>query len=113
MTTGTRQEPDILIPDVTGEVLQHLAELREMQKKAQERRAPDAVGKTSEKVNQYDIVKDIEDKLAEVTIGQLLKDNPKYRKQVLDSVQIRRRRRLPTTFADVRFTEVEDWGAQR
>jgi hypothetical protein len=37
-------------------------------------------------------MQDIEKRLVEVTIGQLLKDSPKYRKQVLDAVKNRRER---------------------
>ena len=59
----------------------------------------------------YNIMQDIQKRLAGVTIGQLLKDSPKYRKQVMDAVKIRRRKKLPSTIADVRLTEVEDWGA--
>ncbi len=61
----------------------------------------------------YNIMKDIEKRLADVTIGQLLKDSPAYRKQVLDAVKLRRRKRLPSTIHDVRYTEIEDWGHLR
>ena len=29
----------------------------------------------------------------------------------MDAVKIRRKRKLPATISDVRYTEVEDWGA--
>ncbi|CAM6102374.1 unnamed protein product [Calypogeia fissa] len=56
-------------------------------------------------------MQDIEKRLAEVTIGQLLRDNPKYPKQVMDALKTKRKKRLPPTISEVRYTEVEDWGA--
>ena len=103
------------LPDVTEEVLEHLAELQgSAEKKIPEKSTllvKSSLTAAARREIHYDIMQDIQKRLAEVTIGQLLKDSPKYRKQVLDAVKTRRRRRLPSTVTDVRYTEVEDWGA--
>jgi hypothetical protein len=57
-------------------------------------------------------MEDIEKRVSKATIGQLLKDNPKYRKVLADSLKTKRKRRLPKTFSDVKLIEEdEDWGA--
>jgi hypothetical protein len=57
-------------------------------------------------------MEDIEKRVSEATIGQLLKDNPKYRKVLADSLKMKRKRRFPKTFSDVKLIEEdEDWGA--
>lgn len=45
------------------------------------------------KVDEYDILRDIQAQLANVTIGQLLHDNPNYQKQVKSGL-IRARKRM-------------------
>jgi hypothetical protein len=103
------------LPDVSEEVLELLVELQGRRPGAKPSRttvlvSPELSSKARRDLH-YNTMQDIKKRLAEVTIGQLLKDSPNYRKQVLDVVRNRRRRRLPPTITDVRFTKVEDWGA--
>jgi Retrotransposon gag protein/Zinc knuckle len=111
----THPVDEFQLPDVSEEVLDHLVELQGKKPGSRSTRttvlvSPELSAKARRDLH-YNIMQDIEKRLAEVTIGQLLRDSPKYRKQVLDAVRNRRRRRLPPTITDVRFTEVEDWGA--
>ena len=57
---------------------------------------------TAQRNLHYDIMEDIEKRMSEATIGQLLNDNPKYRKALANSLKVKRRR-LPTTFIDVKL----------
>src|SRR5450759_4665054 len=112
---GENRIPSGVLPDVTEEVLEHLVELRAKEGRSTPEKATvmvqPSLTSSARKEMHYNMMKDIEKRLAEVTIGQLLKDSPRYRMQVMDAVKIRRRRKLPATISDVRYTEVEDWGA--
>jgi hypothetical protein len=67
---------------------------------------------TAQRILHYDIMEDIEQRVSEATIGQLLKDNPKYRKVLANLLKTKRKRRLPKIFSDVKLIEEdEDWGA--
>jgi hypothetical protein len=67
---------------------------------------------TAQRNLHYDIMEDIEKRFLEATIGHLLKDNPKYRKVLADSLKTKRKRRLPKTFSDVKLVEEDkDLGA--
>ena len=60
----------------------------------------------------YDIKKDVKDCPVTATVGQLIKDNPLYRKQLKEMLAGKRRRKLPKvgTVADVRML-YEDHGS--
>ncbi|CAM6121328.1 unnamed protein product [Calypogeia fissa] len=72
------------------------------------------VPKVEAKARSYDIKLDLWNCPVTATLGQLLKDNPQYRKQVKDMVVGKRKRRLPKvgTTADV-MTIYEDLGAPK
>jgi hypothetical protein len=50
-------------------------------------------------------MEDIEKRVSEATIGQLLNDNPKYRKVLAYSLKTKRKIRLPKTFSNVKLIE--------
>ena len=62
-------------------------------------------------MDEYDIVQDIKDQQANVTIGQLLHDNTNYQKLIRDAWVKRRRRKMKLPSVAVNFSEVEDYGA--
>ncbi|CAM6102575.1 unnamed protein product [Calypogeia fissa] len=63
-------------------------------------------------VEPYNIRKNVEECLAKATIGQLLKDNLIYRRQLRDMLIRRRRRRLPKVGECVKINMIcEDLGA--
>ena len=107
-------DPVFVLPDVSEEVLEHLAEITKQPKVKGLARSTVLVkpvlSRTARRELHYNIMQDIEKRLADVTIGELLRDSPAYRKQLMDSLKVKRRR-LPSTIADVRLTEIEDWGA--
>ena len=108
---GTSKE-EAALPDVADEVEDHL---REIMKEKPVRKKSVIVAnpflQTAQRNLHYDIMEDIKKRMSEATIGQLLNDNPKYRKVLADSLKVKRRR-LPTTFTDVKLIgENEDWGA--
>ena len=63
------------------------------------------------KVDDYDIIQDIKDQKANVTIGQLLHDNANYQKLIREAWIKRRKRRLKLPSMAVNFSQVEDYGA--
>ena len=63
------------------------------------------------RVDEYDILQDLRGQKANVTIGQLLHDNPNYQKQLRDSLIRPRRRRIKLPPVAVNFAELEDFGA--
>lgn len=63
------------------------------------------------RVDEYDILQDLRAQKANVTIGQLLHDNPNYQKQLRDSLIRPRKRRIKLPPVAVNFAEVEDFGA--
>ena len=64
-----------------------------------------------QKVDQYDILQDIKNQKANVTIGQLLHDNVNYQKQVREGWITRRKKRFKLPPIAVNFTAIEDYGA--
>jgi len=63
------------------------------------------------KVDEYDIIQDIKDQKANVTIGQLLHDNTNYQKLIRDAWTAKRKRRLKLPSVAINFSQVEDYGA--
>ena len=63
------------------------------------------------KPDDYDIIQDIEDQKANVTIGQLLHNNANYQKLIQEEWTKRRKRRFKLPPVAVNFAEVEDYGA--
>ena len=63
------------------------------------------------KLDDYDIIQDIKDKKANITIGQLLHDNVNYQKLIREEWTKKRKWRLKLPFVAVNFAEVEDYGA--
>ena len=59
----------------------------------------------------YDIIQDIKDQKANVTIGQLLHDNANYQKLIREEWTKKRKRRLKLPSVAVNFAEIEDYGA--
>ena len=110
---GTSKE-EVALPDVAGEVEDHLREI--MKEKPVQKKSvivTNPFSQTAQRNLHYDIMEDIEKGMSEATIGQLLNDNPKYRKVLADSLKVKRRR-LPTIFTDVKLIGGEEdkhWGA--
>jgi hypothetical protein len=63
------------------------------------------------KVDDYDIVQDIKNQKANVTIGQLLYDNANYQKLIRDAWTKRRKKRFKLPSVAVNFSQIEDHGA--
>ena len=63
------------------------------------------------KADEYDIIQDIKDQKANVTIGQLLYDNANYQKLIREAWMKRRKRRFKLPSVAVNFSQVEDYGA--
>ena len=63
------------------------------------------------KPDDYDIIQDIKDQKANVTIGQLLHDNANYQKLIRKEWTKKRKRRLKLPSVAVNFAEIEDYGA--
>ena len=55
------------------------------------------------KVNEYDIIQDIKDQKANVTIGQLLYDNTNYQKLIRDAWTKRRKQRFKLPSVAIKF----------
>ena len=62
-------------------------------------------------MDDYDIIQDIKDQKANITIGQLLYDNANYQKLIQEAWIKRRKRRFKLPFVAVNFSQVEDYGA--
>ena len=65
------------------------------------------------KVDDYDIIQDIKDQKANVTIRQLLHDNANYQKLIWDAWTKRRKQRFKLSSVAVHFLQVEDYGAPK
>ncbi|OAE32623.1 hypothetical protein AXG93_4293s1030 [Marchantia polymorpha subsp. ruderalis] len=63
------------------------------------------------KVDDYDILQDVKEQKANVTIGQLLHDNPNYQKQIKAPLIKPRKRKVILPPVAVNFAELEDFGA--
>jgi transposase InsO family protein len=119
-----RYHPKLYYPKVTEEVKKQLEEMetKEQQealnkdlKVAQALKENAAVEEKKEtsQVTSYDIKKDVKECMVTATVGQLIKDNPLYRRQLKEMlVGRRRRRKLPKvgTQDDVMMV-CEDYGA--
>lgn len=62
------------------------------------------------KGNEYDILQDIKDQKANVTIGQLLYDNTHYQKLIRNAWIKKRKKRFKLPAVVVNFAQVEDYG---
>ena len=65
------------------------------------------------KSDDYDIIQDIKDQKANVTIGQLLHDNANYQNLIWEEWTKKRKRRLKLPSVAVKFPEIEDYGAPK
>ena len=63
------------------------------------------------KVDDYDIIQDIKDQKANVTIRQLLHNNANYQKLIRDAWIKRRKQRFKLPLVAVNFSQVEDYSA--
>ena len=121
-----RDHPKFFFPKVNEEVKKQLEELAAAEEKtaldkdlkAAKAREAAEIEKAKEepkpcgKLIPYDIQRDVRDCPATVTVGQLIRDNPLYRRQLKEMLVGRRRRKLPKvgTAADVMMV-CEDMGA--
>jgi hypothetical protein len=62
-------------------------------------------------IDEYDIIRDIKDQKANVTIGQLLHDNTNYQKQIREAWTRRRKKKFKLPSVAVNFSQPEDSGA--
>ena len=101
------------IPDISSEVIQELhrspesAEKRVRFDKSRTFTQPEV----RLRVDEYDILQDIRERKANVTIGQLLHDNTNYQKQLKGALVKTRRRTVRLPPVAINFAEVEDFGA--
>ena len=63
------------------------------------------------KLDDYDIIQDIKDQKANVTIGQLLHDTTNYQKLIREEWTKRRKKRYKLPLVAINFLEIEDFGA--
>ena len=63
------------------------------------------------RVDEYDILQDIRQQKANVSIGQLLHDNANYQRQLKNSLSRPRKRTIKLPSVAVNFAEIEDFGA--
>ena len=63
------------------------------------------------KPDDYNIIQDIKDQKANVTIGQLLHDDTNYQKLIQEEWMKRRKKRHKLPSVAVNFSEIEDYGA--
>ena len=63
------------------------------------------------KPDDYDIIQDIKDQKANVTIGQLLHDNTNYQKLIREEWMKKRKKRHKLPSVVVNFSEIKDYGA--
>jgi hypothetical protein len=62
-------------------------------------------------IDEYDIIRDIKDQKANVTIGQLLHDNTNYQKLIREAWTRRRKKKFKLPSVAVNFSQPEDSGA--
>jgi hypothetical protein len=62
------------------------------------------------RIDEYDIIRDIKDQKANVTIGQLLHDNTNYQKLIREAWIRRRKKRFKLPSVAVNFSQPEDSG---
>jgi hypothetical protein len=63
------------------------------------------------RIDEYDIIRDIKDQKANVTIGQLLHDNTNYQKLIREAWTRRRKKKVKLPSVAVNFSQPEDSGA--
>jgi hypothetical protein len=63
------------------------------------------------RIDEYDIIRDIKDQKANVTIGQLLHDNANYQKLIREAWTRRRKKKFKLPSVAVNFSQPEDFGA--
>jgi hypothetical protein len=63
------------------------------------------------RIDEYDIIRDIKDQKANVTIGQLLHDNTNYQKLIREAWTKRRKKKFKLPSVAVNFSQPEDSGA--
>ena len=100
--------------DINTEVRQHLEELDSYPDRFPRKVRFDDVLiiiKPERKPDDYDIIQDIKDQKANVTIGQLLHDNTNYQKLIREEWPKRRKKRHKLPFVAVNFSKIEDYGA--
>ena len=100
--------------DISTEVRQHLEELDSYPDRSPRKVRFDDVPiiiKPERKPDDYDIILDIKDQKANVTIGQLLHDNTNYQKLIREEWTKRRKKRHKLPSVAVNFLEIEDYGA--
>jgi hypothetical protein len=62
-------------------------------------------------IDEYDIIRDIKDQKANITIGQLLHDNTNYQKLIQETWTRRRKKKFKLPSVAVNFSQPEDSGA--
>ena len=100
--------------DISTEVRQHLGELDSYPDQSLRKVRFDDVPiiiEPERKPDDYDIIQDIKDQKANVTIGQLLHDNTNYQKLIREEWTKRRKKRHKLPSVAVNFSEIEDYGA--
>jgi hypothetical protein len=63
------------------------------------------------RIDEYDIIRDIKDQKANVTIGQLLHDNTNYQKLIREAWTRRRKKKFKLSSVAMNFSQPEDSGA--
>jgi hypothetical protein len=63
------------------------------------------------RIDEYDIIRDIKDQKANVTIGQLLHDNTNYQKLIWEAWTRRQKKKFKLPSVAVNFSQPEDSGA--
>jgi Fe-S-cluster formation regulator IscX/YfhJ len=63
------------------------------------------------RIDEYDIIRDIKDQKANVTIGQLLHDNTNYQKLIREAWTRRRKKKFKLPSVALNFSQPEDSGA--
>ena len=101
------------LPDISPEIIEELNRNPEPpEKRVQFREAPTVIRSDVRiRVDEYDILQDIKEQKANVTIGQLLHDNANYQKQLKSALVRPRRRTVRLPPVAVNFAEIEDFGA--
>ena len=105
-TTGT-------LPDISEDVRNELnAETEVLERRVRFEETEDFLRPDARiRVDEYDILQDIKERKANVTIGQLLHDNTNYQKQLKGALIRPRRRAVRLPPVAINFLGVEDFGA--
>ena len=113
-TTEKGVETDRIPTDISAEVQQQLKELGSYPDRSPRKARFDdtpVIIRPDRKPDDYDIIQDIKDQQANVTIGQLLHDNTNYQKLIREEWTKRRKKRHKLPSVAVNFSEAEDYGA--